>query len=244
MAVVDAADVMQLWEDNRDRDELSRSVALSAIADPPLAFPDAAGLAIGQRNSRMLQLRQRWTDEELEVTAQCPDCETQLEFTVDPVRLIEAAPADPPRPAITIGDTTIHWRAVTSRDLSAAGREPDAEQAGTFLLRRCILEVTQRGVARADHEPSDAERAALAEAIEAADPLCEVRFDLACAACGARVTAGLSVTETVWSELDRTARSLVSEVHQLATAYGWTEAECLALSPARRATYLEWVGTS
>ena len=37
------------------------------------------------------------------------------------------------------------------------------------------------------------------------------------------------------------AVQLLDEVHQLATAYGWTEAEILALSDTRRAAYLDRV---
>jgi hypothetical protein len=35
---------------------------------------------------------------------------------------------------------------------------------------------------------------------------------------------------------------LLTEVHRLAQAYGWREAEILALSEARRHAYLELVG--
>jgi hypothetical protein len=37
------------------------------------------------------------------------------------------------------------------------------------------------------------------------------------------------------------ARRVLWEVHTLACAYGWTESETLALSPARRARYLQMV---
>jgi hypothetical protein len=247
MVAAYAAEILQLWEDNRERDPLSRSVALSATADPMLPFAATAALAIGERNLRMLHLRQRWTADDFEITAQCPNCQSQLEFTVNPSRLIDAAEQQTARPRtpVTVGDTTIHWRALTTRDLmAAASQAPDAEQAGRALVDRCIEEVTESGVVQTNHEPSDAERNALAEAIEAADPLCDVRFELGCVECKSPVTAGLSLTDTVWSELERKARSLVSEVHQLAAAYGWTESECLALSPQRRASYLEWVGAS
>ena len=37
------------------------------------------------------------------------------------------------------------------------------------------------------------------------------------------------------------AGALLHEVHRLASAYGWSEAQILALSPARRAQYLALV---
>jgi hypothetical protein len=38
------------------------------------------------------------------------------------------------------------------------------------------------------------------------------------------------------------AMRLVGDVHALARIYGWTEADVLAMSPRRRATYLELAG--
>jgi hypothetical protein len=38
------------------------------------------------------------------------------------------------------------------------------------------------------------------------------------------------------------ARRLLYDVHALASAYGWSEDEVLAVSPARRRCYLEMAG--
>ena len=45
-----------------------------------------------------------------------------------------------------------------------------------------------------------------------------------------------------WAELAQRAQRLLSEVHRLASAYGWSEAEILGLDPDRREGYLELVG--
>ena len=42
--------------------------------------------------------------------------------------------------------------------------------------------------------------------------------------------------------LEKPPGATLAEVHALAAAYGWTEAEVLALSAARRRAYLELVG--
>ena len=46
----------------------------------------------------------------------------------------------------------------------------------------------------------------------------------------------------LWEEIEVRAHVLLGEVHRLASAYGWSEAQILALSPARRASYLAMVG--
>ena len=79
------------------------------------------------------------------------------------------------------------------------------------------------------------------DALEAADPNADIAFDVHCEACGHAGTAQLDAGELLWDEIDARARALLGEVHLLASAYGWTEREILALSAARRATYLSMV---
>jgi hypothetical protein len=45
----------------------------------------------------------------------------------------------------------------------------------------------------------------------------------------------------VWTEFSVWAQKRLEEVHLLASAYGWSEAEILELSPVRRRYYVEAV---
>ena len=241
MASMDATFILQLWEDHRSRMPLDRSLAISAVAEPQVDAATAAAMPIGERNARLLRLRQLWSQADFEVTAVCPHCAAMLEFAVAPEQLLESAELAAISP-LEVGRRVIHWRPISSHDLAAAAEHGDPGAAATVLLERCVQEIVEDGVPVADADTSQAERAALAAALEAVDPLCDVVFDLACAECGHRVHAELDIPQTVWQELDHQARRVVSDVHALASAYGWTESECLALSPARRSIYLEWVG--
>jgi hypothetical protein len=49
------------------------------------------------------------------------------------------------------------------------------------------------------------------------------------------------VAALLWVEVEAGAIALVQDVHLLAAAYGWSEAEVLGLGPARRRAYLELV---
>jgi hypothetical protein len=125
-------------------------------------------------------------------------------------------------------------RVPTLRDLAAIAHEPDAERAAQQLLQRCA---TGEGIA----ELSDAAFREIEDALEAADPNADLAFDICCGACGQLGTAQLDAGELLWDEVSARARALLGEVHLLARAYGWSESEILALSPARRAAYLSMV---
>ena len=90
----------------------------------------------------------------------------------------------------------------------------------------------------------DAGVEALGEALEALDPGALVRFELACPVCAEPWQAAIDIGEAFFLELRHAAERSLLEVDQLARAYGWTEAEVLALSPIRRAAYLQLVEAS
>lgn len=81
-------------------------------------------------------------------------------------------------------------------------------------------------------------RAKAAEALDAADPAMDVIFDVACVACGTENPRAFDAAAFLWADLDAFAAGVFAEVAILARAFGWSEAETLALSPARRARYI------
>src|SRR5581483_6250238 len=158
----------------------------------------------------------------LEATATCPSCGEPVEFAVGVAELLardEAAGAP-----VALG---VAWRPPDSRDVAAAAAAGDAVAAEEVLLARCV-----RG---------DVSRAALCDAIADCDPLAEVRADVVCPACEAAFVADLDVASFVWAEVRTRALRLLRDVDELARAYGWTEAEVLALDERRRRAYLELV---
>jgi hypothetical protein len=63
--------------------------------------------------------------------------------------------------------------------------------------------------------------------------------NLACPECGHAWQERLDVDAFLWAQLSARARKLLVEVHTIASAYGWGEAEILAMHPMRRQAYLE-----
>ena len=76
-------------------------------------------------------------------------------------------------------------------------------------------------------------------ALESLDAAAELRFELTCSDCGNRWIALFDIAECTWRELARAAGRIADEVAALASAYGWREADTLAMSRMRRALYLE-----
>jgi len=132
----------------------------------------------------------------------------------------------------------MRFRMPCSRDLAAIAAELDSEAAARQLLERCCIEAEEPiSGGLADHLGE------IEAGLAALDPAADISLALTCEACGHRWTAGVDVGALLWEEIEARARGLLAEIHCLARAYGWTEPEILALSPQRRAAYLDLAGT-
>ncbi len=120
-------------------------------------------------------------------------------------------------------------------DLMAAGVEEPEQR----LLERCVLESRRQGASIPASALKPDEVAELGRRLADADPWLELWLDLDCSACGHRFRQLLDPGAYLATELEIAAIGLLRQIHLLARAYGWTEAEILALSPRRRHAYLE-----
>jgi hypothetical protein len=172
--------------------------------------------------------------------AECPGCATRLElnFTLGEVRA--DPPGDPTAPLVVRhGRYRLRVRPPTAEDLVAL-EEPGAATR-LNLLTRCMLEAAAAGRPVSPSDLPEDAVAAIAERLARADPQADVQVALTCPDCGHDWTAAFDIVTFLWRELDAWASRLLVEVHTLAQAYGWREHEVLALSPARRAVYLQLV---
>jgi len=82
---------------------------------------------------------------------------------------------------------------------------------------------------------------ALSAELARRQPWADVEIALSCPGCSTAWEAPLDIGSFVWDEIAAEARRVVHEVDRLARAYGWREADILAMTPARRRTYLALV---
>ncbi len=235
VAGLSSAGILQAWEDGRDKHPLDRALHVLRAGDPSVSWEDLARLPIGRRDARRCsRCGRRPFGDRLRFAASCPRCAERVESEVGTHALLTMGSTRiPPGAAGTVeaGGTTVRYRLPDSRDLAAVAHL-ESEEASLALLRRCAL----------DEDLPEGALPALDRALAEADPQADPSFDLRCPACGHRWDALLDVASFFWAELDVEARRVLLEVHVLARAYGWREADVLALSAARRRCYLDMVG--
>ena len=240
MQSLTAYQVVQVWEWGHGQHAVDRALLLLAQAFPALPREQLANLTVGQRNRRLLLLRQMTFGDQLDGMGTCPACSEQLTFQIQVSELILP---EPNQTTFSFSAENLHLQmrlpnshdlaAIVGLDGQAAGRE--------LLLKRCVLDA-RRGDQPLPRLP-DALIPLLTDAVTEHDPQAEMRFALQCPACGEAWSALFDIVTFLWSEIDGRARRLSRDVHLLAQAYGWREVDILAMSATRRQLYLEWIGT-
>ncbi|HEV2737525.1 MAG TPA: hypothetical protein VGU66_03005 [Candidatus Elarobacter sp.] len=231
--------LLDAWEIGLEQGPVERGLTLLAVASPGDDPGALAALSIGERDRRLLALREAALGPRMTGLVGCPRCGEQLELELTTRDLRIAPPRDA---ALTLrgDDHELQLRLPDSRDLLAVAAL-DASAAPAALLERCLV------LARVGGEPASADRLSpdlVAEAgrrLADADPQTDVRFALACPACGCDWSAPFDIVAFLWAEIETWANRLLGDVHVLASAYGWSEPDVLAVSPARRRSYLQMV---
>ncbi|MGW2250055.1 hypothetical protein ACWCXH_07635 [Kitasatospora sp. NPDC001660] len=228
--------LLAVWEAGRGQDPVRRALVLAAAGGgDPAAVAD---LAVGRREELVLGLRVRCFGPGLPCAVTCPSCRTELELDLT-AQDVTPAPPDGER-VVRAGGFELAFRPVTTRDLLAVRGAPHAGARQALLGRVLTSAVADGRPVGVDALPADVLEA-LAGALAAQDPQADVRLDLDCAECGHTWTSPFDASGYLWAELDAHARRLLHDVHTLATAYGWTEPDVLAVGPERRQLYLELV---
>jgi hypothetical protein len=240
-----ASEILATWERGIDRPVFERALLLlDAASDQSL--DDMAALTIGQRDARLLDLREAIFGSSLPCLTACPNCGERVELNLNVSDLrVSALPRVEQNNdilAIEAEGLTLEFRLPNSFDLSAASSAKDSDRARVLLIERCLLAVhdQKKEVIYSSLSPSVLD--ALTEAMAEADPQSHLELALSCPSCELDWQAVFDIASYLWGEIQTWALRILREVHILASAYGWREADILALSPLRRQLYLERVG--
>jgi len=241
------SELLGAWERGLGQAPPHVALALLSVALPQAAPDDLARLSIGQRDGCLLDLREASFGPRVVGVATCQGCAEQLELDFDIGEIRVQPPAEGEASsggplAVSACGYRVDIRLPDTHDLASSIRDGDVEATRRALLERCVVEARHDG----SPVPAVALPPPVVEAVEARmeelDPQADIRLALSCPECASRWEAIFDIVSFLWMELHAWACRILSEVHLLASAYGWRERDVLALSPARRRFYLQAVG--
>lgn len=229
MQPLSASDLLRAWEAGHALSLPQRALVLLAAACTGTPADALAQLTLGERDARLIDLREKCFGSGVTAIAACPACGEPAEMQFDVAAL--RAPAARSDAVFTVAneDGTVHFRALNSLDVLAPLASPD-ENPKRALAERCVVD--SAGAL------TDAQVDALAGALREVDSQAEVTIALTCPNCGHGWPALFDIASFFWREIDAWAQRTLDDVHALAAAYHWREEDILAMSAWRRQQYL------
>jgi hypothetical protein len=242
-----ANELLGAWEHGLGCGMVERAtILLRAAAGEAMAGRDPARLPLGARDALLLDLYRTAFGPRLDGVAACPQCGAEHEFQlrVDDLKLPAPTDADAAEWTVTCGAYHVTFRLPDSLDaVAVAGADEEPSATARRLLERCIVSAeaqAERRAVAASELPDDVAQVISARMSEL-DPQAEIELKMECVACRHRWPELLDITAFLWGEINAWALRTLSDVHQLAASYGWSEASILSMSPKRRSFYIELI---
>ncbi|HRM75947.1 MAG TPA: hypothetical protein PLI13_14755 [Paracoccus sp. (in: a-proteobacteria)] len=220
--MLDSAALLDLYQQGRAADALTRAGLLGRLVagDGDEAGDEAGALSLAELDRRIWALhRQLAGSGPSEAVGSCPACGARLEFSLPGDFAPPAAPEHPAEPvAVAWRGESYLLRLPRLADFGPEGLRPENLGAAPW------------------QDPEFTAHAA--EALRAADPALALTLAMNCPECGAALDEIFDPVAFLWAEIEDMARDLLREVIGLARAFGWSEAEILAMPRPRRLLYL------
>jgi hypothetical protein len=234
-------DMLWLWERGAALHAIDRALQVLACAYPGCVSEELIGLPLGERDRLLLAVRQASMGDRMEARDACPACGERIEVDLSCDALADIGGVAPQEWELEHEGYRLTLRPLNSADAALAARCTEVQSARAVLLSRSIVSVEVGGEQRPfDALPAEIVVSAVAS-VEKHDSGAELMLELNCPECGHAWSNVLDVASFVWTEIAARARRLLLDVHTLARAYGWREADILTMSEARRAAYLSMV---
>jgi hypothetical protein len=244
MRALSATEIVTAWEYGRDKHPVDRALLFLRLACPEMAPAALRNLTVGQRNFLLLDLRGKTLGTLAQCLVKCSQCGAELDFAIDTTTFYNADQEVEPLAStydLEVGAFQVSFRLPTSSDLASVVGYEDASKARYLFIERCVVQAERDGHEIKATELPETVVVALAKAMLEYDTQAEIAITLGCSECDYSWDTLFDIVSFFWAEIEAHAKRLLREVDALARAYGWREAEILALSEARRQFYLELV---
>jgi len=167
MHALSATELLSVWESGSSQFPLQRALTVLAAAWPEVSLESLADLTIGQRDARLLALREKMFGAKLIGITDCPECGEKIELSFNCSDIHPQTETEPSELAVQSNGREVRFRLPTSADLLAVS---SSEQ----LLEHCLVD---RGNVTKDLRP------VIVEKMSRADPMADIHLALNCPNC-------------------------------------------------------------
>jgi hypothetical protein len=240
MRPVTTAELLNTWEQCARRTLPEKALLLLDAACADGEPEDPALLHIGERDAKLLQLREWMFGQQLLNITDCPNCSERIEWINNVADLRHPSENKSTNATFNmkVENYNIQFRLPNSYDLLKTSSR-DYLGDPKKLLAECIIDVQRNDDAcHADELPAQV-MDLLDARMALEDPQANIIMNLSCPACSHSWEAQFDIVSYLWIEIDSWAKRILQEVAVLAAAFGWSESQILKLSPQKRQHYID-----
>jgi len=242
MRPLSVQEMIRVWEIGDLRSPIDQALLLLEAGEPEASIFELAKLHVGERDRRLLQLREKTFGSLLSCSVDCPWCSEDLQFELETRQVLHPPPTEQTSLFTgTADEFVITFRLPNSEDLVDAATAESPEFSRRRILERCLLNIhkDEGELQVGDLPESTIEK--ISVLMSNSDPQAETQFAVQCLSCGKTWRVVFDAIAFFWREISVSARRALSEVHVLASVYGWNEEEILGMTAVRREFYLQMV---
>ncbi len=242
MRPLTATELLQVWERSLNQTILEKTFNLLATACSAADTKDIGHLSIGERDARLLQLREWTFGSRLQNMIKCPQCNEVIEWQSDTNKLyLQPIPPDLSVRTFEMEKDSIHirFRLPDSHDVLNAATNKEGNKT---ILQNCILEISSKNGTPDVRELTEEIWMTLNDRMAKEDPQANISISLDCPSCFYRWEAVFDIVSFFWAEINNWATRILQEVYLLARAFGWSEKDILNMSSRRRQLYIQMIG--
>lgn len=202
-------------------------------------------LSIGERDARLLILREWIFGKRLLNTASCPSCNEITEWETDTTQLhLQPLPEELAVRTFNLEQDgyTIRFRLPDSNDIAKVMLHGEEEKAYRDILSACVLDANHNGSPVTTVELPISITETINRRMAEEDPQADIRMNIKCPACQQQWDARFDIASFLWAEINNWAQRMLREIYLLAKNFGWSEADILNMNPRRRQIYLQLLG--
>lgn len=245
MRSLTTAELLQTWEDGLGQSLLEKTIRLLGRACAVEDYALLCKMSIGERDARLLQIREWMFGNRLKNMAGCPNCKALTEWETNTRDLY--LQQIPPAPAVRTFSMekegyTVLFRLPDTNDVARALTDISRRNDPEKILADCLLESNKDGNKITAEELPASIWQLMNERMEKEDPQADINMKIACPVCNYEWEARFDIAGYLWAEINNWAQRIMQEVYLLARSFGWAEKDILNMSSRRRQLYLQMAG--
>lgn len=216
-------------------------ILLNCLATSPqqtASENDIWGWSLRSRLQYLIEIALNSSCSTLQFTHHCSDseCGEKIEFDIQLSDFSQLEPGE--TLSLTLDEKAVEIRLPKGLDQQIWLASPELPLIE--LVQSLVLSIDQQPVPT-DWKIPSAWIAQISDALENADPLMTLTLDLLCPVCGGKNEIDLDLENRLVERLKLTQKSVLHEVHRLASIYHWTEAQIVDLPAWKRQFYLSQI---